>query len=36
MKVIGICTEKKMPRTGELVKLSLLAMGDGRTTGLSK
>jgi biopolymer transport protein ExbD len=29
MKVIGICTEQTLPRTGELVKLSLVAMGNG-------
>jgi biopolymer transport protein ExbD len=30
MKVIGICTEQKLPKTGEFVKLSMVAMGDGR------
>jgi len=30
MKIVGICTEQKMPKTGEFVKLSLVAMADGR------
>jgi biopolymer transport protein ExbD len=30
MKVIGICAEEKLPKTGKLVKLSLVAMADGR------
>lgn len=29
IKVVGICMEQKLPRTGESVKLSLVAMGDG-------
>ena len=30
MKVIGICSDEKLPKTGEFVKLSLVAMADGR------
>ncbi len=30
MKVIGICLEQKLSRTGEFVKLRLVAMGDSR------
>ena len=29
MKVVEICTEQKLPKTGKLVKLSLVAMEDG-------
>ena len=29
MKVIGICSEEKRPKTGKLVKLNLVAMEDG-------
>ena len=28
MKVVGICSEQKLPKTGEFVKLSLVAMED--------
>ncbi len=28
MKIVGICLEQKLPKTGEFVKLSLVAMGD--------
>lgn len=30
MKVIGICSEQKLPKTGKFVKLNLVAMGDSR------
>jgi len=30
IKVIGICSEQKLPKTGKFVKLNLVAMGDGR------
>jgi biopolymer transport protein ExbD len=30
MKVVGICAEQKAAKAGELVKLSLVAMSDGR------
>ena len=30
MKIVGICLEQKLPKTGEFVKLSLVAMADGR------
>jgi biopolymer transport protein ExbD len=29
MKVVGICSEQKLPKTGEFVKLSLVALADG-------
>ncbi len=30
MKIVGICLEQKLPKTGEFVKLHLVAMEDGR------
>ena len=30
MKVVGICLEEKVPHSGDFVKLSLVAMADGR------
>ena len=29
MKIVGICLEQKLPKTGEFVNLSLVAMADG-------
>jgi hypothetical protein len=29
MKVVGICSEEKLPKTGEYVRLSLVATADG-------
>jgi biopolymer transport protein ExbD len=29
MKVVGVCSEQKLPKTGDFVKLSLVAMEDG-------
>ena len=35
MKVIGICSEQRLPKTGKFVKLRLVAMDDGPGTQVS-